>query len=134
VVNAFFDTSAVVPLILREPHSLTSRRAWDASECCIAWKWLRVETEAALVRRQATATAWNVWQAIERSIHWVEPTGEWLEHLRVYNRGVGLRAADAAHLYVMERCAAGLSSLLLVSFDEEMNRAASQRGLNLFEP
>lgn len=65
-------------------------------------------------------------------MHWVEPAGDWYEHLRTFNRGAGLRAADAGHLYVMERCARGISDLVLVTFDSEMAQRASQRGLNLF--
>ncbi len=59
----------------------------------------------------------------------MDPEGEWLEHLKVFNRGVGLRAANAGHLYVMERCAANISELVLVCFDAEMVRAAEKRGI-----
>jgi len=130
-VIAFFDTSAIVPLFFREPHSVAARKAWDEAERCLAWKWLRVEADAALVRRKASAEAWNLWRTIEGSIYWIEPEGDWLEHLRSFNRGVGLRAADAGHLYVMERCASGIENLTLVSFDCEMTQMAHRRGLNV---
>lgn len=128
---AFFDTSAIVPLIFREPHSESARKAWEEAEHCLAWKWLRVEADAALVRRKASVEAWNLWRTIEGAIHWIEPEGEWLEQLRTFNRGVGLRASDAGHLYVMERCASGIETLLLITFDSEMIQAARQRGLNV---
>ena len=131
-MTAFFDTSAIVPLILREPHSEAARAAWDSAEECFAWKWLRVEAEAALVRRKASAQAWHLWRTIEGSMCWVEPEADWIESLRTFNRGVGLRAADAGHLFVMERCAAGLENLVLVTFDSEMTKAAETRGLALF--
>ena len=127
-MTAFFDTSAIVPLILREPHSQAARTAWETAEECFAWKWLKVETEAALVRRKASAPAWQLWRTIEASISWGEPEGDWIEPLKTFNRGVGLRAADAGHLFVMEHCAAGLENLVLVTFDSEMTKAAQQRG------
>jgi len=132
VVNVFFDTSAVVPLIFREPRSAQARQAWNESSLRIGWQWLRVETEAALCRRKGNAAAWSLWRKIETGIHWVEPDGEWWEHLKVFNRGVGLRAADAGHLYVMERCAASVADLVLVTFDGEMANVAKKRGVGLF--
>ena len=63
---------------------------------------------------------------------WVEPAGDWMEALKTFNRGAGLRAADAGHLFVMERCAAGMENLVLVTFDSEMTKAAQRRGLALF--
>lgn len=62
---------------------------------------------------------------------WVEPEAGWLEHLRSFNRGVGLRAADAGHLYLMEQCLRGVPDLRLVTFDIEMRRAAAWRGIAL---
>jgi predicted nucleic acid-binding protein len=132
LVTAFFDTSAIVPLILREPHSQAARTVWDTAEECYAWKWLKVETEAALVRRKAPAPAWQLWRTIEASMSWVEPEGDSIEPLKTFNRGVALRAADAGHLFVMEHCATGLENLVLVTFDSEMTMAAQRRGLALF--
>jgi hypothetical protein len=63
---------------------------------------------------------------------WVEPEGDWIEPLKTFNRGVGLRAADAGHLFVMEHCAACLEDLVLVTFDSEMTMSAQRRGLALF--
>lgn len=131
-MRAFFDTSAVVPLIIQEPHSAKAREAWEQSTQRIGWQWLRVEAEAALSRRKGNAAAWNLWRSIESAIHWVEPDGEWLEHLKAFNRGVGLRAADAGHLYVMERCGGSIPDLVLVTFDVEMTAAAGKRGVSVF--
>ncbi len=133
-MNSFFDTSAVVPLVFLEPHSGLARKAWDASTLRLGWKWLRVEADAALVRRKASTEAWNLWRSIEGTIHWVEPEGDWYEHLRTFNRGAGLRAADAGHLHVMERCTRAIPDLVLVTFDQEMTEAANRRGLNLLHP
>ncbi len=128
---AFFDTSAIVPLILKEPHSRAAGSLWKETSRRIAWQWLRMEVEAALVRRTAPPGAWRQWRVIEAAIDWVEPQAGWLEHLRSFNRGVGLRAADAGHLYLMEHCLRGVPDLRLVTFDNEMRDAASRRGIAL---
>jgi predicted nucleic acid-binding protein len=128
---AFFDTSAIVPLILKEPHSGAAGSVWKQTSRRIAWQWLRVEVEAALVRRIAPPEAWTRWYVIESAMDWVEPEAGWLEHLRAFNRGAGLRSADAGHLYLMERCLRGAPGLRLVTFDHEMRRAAARRGIAL---
>lgn len=126
---AFFDTSAIVPLILKEPHSEAAGKFWMQTSRRLGWQWLRVEVEAALVRRAAPPDAWSRWYLIESAMDWVEPEAGWLEHLRAFNRGVGLRSADAGHLYLMERCLRGAPGLRLVTFDHELRRAAAKRGL-----
>jgi predicted nucleic acid-binding protein len=128
---AFFDTSAIVPLILMEPHSEAAGTVWKETSQRLGWQWLRVEVEAALVRRIAPPEAWSRWYVIESAMDWVEPEAGWLEHLRSFNRGVGLRSADAGHLYFMERCLRGAPELRLVTFDIEMRRAAARRGIVL---
>lgn len=126
---AFFDTSAVVPLLLREPHSQSAGKIWEETSDRYAWQWLRVETEAALMRRTAPPGAWQQWRIIETAVHWLEPEQGWMEHLRSFNRGVGLRAADAGHLYVFEQSLRGMPALQLITYDKEMRGAATKRGL-----
>jgi predicted nucleic acid-binding protein len=125
----FFDTSAVVPLVISEPHSEAAGKLWAESTTRFAWQWLRVEAEAALVRRKVPPVGWSHWRKIEDAIHWIEPERNWLQQLRSFNRGVGLRAADAGHLYVMERSLHSVPELQLVTFDREMRAAAENRGI-----
>ncbi len=132
-MKAFFDTSAIVPLIFQEPHSTKATQAWCNSTLRLGWEWLRVEAEAALVRRRGNPAAWNLWRRVEAGVHWIEPEGEWLDRLKTFNRGVGLRAADAGHVYLMEGCAAALPDLVLITFDLEMAEAAKKRGICVFE-
>ena len=39
-MEVFFDTSAVVPLVLREKHTQAARTHWHASTSRWAWRWL----------------------------------------------------------------------------------------------
>lgn len=131
---AFFDTSAIVPLILLEPHSEEARKVWQVTVRRVAWQWLRVEVEAALIRRAAPPDAWSRWHVIESAIDWVAAPLDWLEPLRSFNRGVGLRSADAGHIYLMEQCLRGVPDLRLVTFDKEMRHAAARRGIFVEPP
>ena len=126
---AFFDTSVIVPLLLEEPQSEVAIKLWHQTTDRYAWQWLRVETEAALVRRKATPGSWEHWQELQTAMHWLEPDKQWLKDLRLFNRGIGLRAADAGHLYLMERCRVHRPALRLATLDREMRTAAVKRGI-----
>jgi predicted nucleic acid-binding protein len=125
----FFDTSAIVPLLLEEPNSEVATRLWHQATERYAWQWLRVETEAALVRRKASGASWESWRGLEQAVHWVEPEEGWMKHLRLFNRGIGLRAGDAGHLFIMEQCLAHQPTLRFVTLDQELQRAAATRGI-----
>lgn len=128
-MNAFFDTSALVPLVIKEPHTASAQEAWRSASARLGWQWVQVEAEAALLRRSASPKAWAAWRTIESAVDWIEPDSGWLSSLRSFNRGLKLRAADAGHLYVMERCLDAVPDLQLIAFDEEMKQAASARGI-----
>lgn len=131
-MRLFFDTSAIVPLLLREPHSPDAREMWKQSEEAHAWRWIEIETEAALVRRRAPPLAWKNWNRLQSALNLLTfPESDWPE-LRAFNRGIGLRAADAAHLYVMEKLARIAPGIALASFDEEMLKAAEELQLDVF--
>ena len=132
-MKAFFDTSAIVPLIFQEPHTEKARRVWQDSSLRIGWQWLRVEAEAAIHRRRGDAEAWTLWKTIERSMHWIEPDEDWLQPLKSFNRGIGLRAADAGHLFLMESCSNQIPDLALATYDKEMHQAAVARGIAVLE-
>jgi predicted nucleic acid-binding protein len=125
----FYDTSAIVPLILIEPNSDKAQRYWKKAEGRIAWRWLKVEVEAALTRRKAPSQAWNNWDRIEMSLEWVELPDSLTESLCRFNRTLGLRAADAGHLFIMERLTREFEDMELATFDKEMRAAARELGI-----
>lgn len=130
--DLFFDTSAVVPLLLLEPGSVAAREAYQAGESCYAWSWMRVEVEAALVRRKADAVTWRNWRSIQRAFTWLGLPESALSEVCSFNRQCGLRAADAGHLFVFEKAVAALPELQLVTFDKEMVAAADALELEVF--
>jgi uncharacterized protein len=125
----FWDTSAVIPLIMEEPHSASAIEIWQDSEAYWAWDWVHVEGEAALTRQSRTPEIWKQWLFISQQIHCVSLQPHQHASLRMMNRGLGLRAADAGHVYVFDRLLEVLPDLMMVSFDQEMLDALDQLGL-----
>lgn len=123
-MRVYFDTSAILPLVLPEVHSEAVRRAWPDFSERWAWSWLVVEAEAALIRQKADADAWTEWNRVSRSLTLVELNPREQGALRAFNRGLGLRAADAGHLFLFDRLARELDQLQLLTFDREMIQAA----------
>lgn len=128
-MQAYIDTSAVIPLILQEPHSPSAISVQQQIETGWAWKWMRVEAEAALIRRKAPPEAWRVWHTLAQRIQWLDAGSDFDEGVCTFNRSIGLRAADAGHLLVCDRAMAVIPSLVLFSFDEEMRAAAQRIGI-----
>jgi predicted nucleic acid-binding protein len=131
-MNSFWDTSALVALVLEEPHTASAQQVWKQTTCPWAWRWAIMETEAALARRNAPPSAWNAWSLIHQRMNYVDMNlGENLEALRIFNRVIKLRAADTAHVYLAEKVSMALNGVSLVSFDDEMRNAAHGLGLTL---
>ena len=130
-MDLFFDTSAVVPLLLTEPHSNKASQAWSKAERVWAWRWLHVETEAALSRRKAPAIAWRNWHQMASVFSWLDLGEQHYAQLRAFNRPLKLRAADAGHLYIFHLATNVVPSMKLVCFDQELRRATKTLGLEL---
>ncbi|HUF62065.1 MAG TPA: hypothetical protein VMN36_08315 [Verrucomicrobiales bacterium] len=129
-MELFLDTSAVVPLILREPHTPRALEIWQEGERVWAWRWLQVEAEAAIARRRADARAWRQWSLVSSAIVWLDLEPRSWPLLLAFNRPLRLRAADAGHLYVFHRAASVAPQLRLVCFDAELHAAARTLGLD----
>lgn len=127
--SLFFDTSAVVPLIIQEPFSDSAREVWSRAGHWYAWRWLKVENEAALLRRNAPPAAWRNWGRVQTAFNWIELPDGLIDECCRFNQNIRLRAADAGHLFVMDRLTRAIDDLKLVTFDREMNQAAEALGL-----
>lgn len=101
-----------------------ARARWAEISEAWAWSWLVVEAEAALVRQKVDADAWAEWSRVSRSLTLVELNPRDHGALRAFNRGLGLRAADAGHLYLFDRVSREVDGLQLITFDREMREAA----------
>lgn len=132
-MRIYFDTSAVVPLLIKEAGSERAQKCWRQCEDAWAWDWLLLEAEAALVRQAADPSAWAAWRQIANSLTCCEITADRLPEVRAFNRGLGLRAADATHLFLFDRMVVRLPGLLFLTFDREMAKAAQRLALPLHE-
>jgi len=131
-MRLFYDTSAWVPLIIEES---TSGRMWDVkmqAEEIWAWSWMQVETEATLVRRKAGPDAWRLWQVLKRDVNWVDLEPEFSTSLCMFNRALGLRAADAGHLFVYTRVFAQFPEVRFLCLDQELCAAAHRIAVPVF--
>lgn len=131
-MRVYFDTSAIVPLVLTETHSEVIRSSWPDFTERWAWNWLIIEAEAALVRQKADADAWEEWSRVARSLNLIELNPQDHAALRAFNRGLGLRAADAGHLFLFDRLAWEIDGLQLVTFDREMREAAGNLAMSTY--
>lgn len=131
-MKLFYDTSAWIPLLIEEP---SSERMWNVklqTHEIWAWRWMQVETEATLVRRKATPEVWRLWQLLKGEVAWVDLAPERTDALCMFNRALGLRAADAGHLFVFVRLFAQIPDLQFLSLDLELCEAAHRIAVPVF--
>ena len=128
-MNTFWDTSAVVALLLQEPETQSAQSAWSKTTRAWAWRWMIIETEAALARRKAPPVAWSQWATMLESFTVLDLESSQWDSLRAFNRALRLRAADAGHLFVFERASTIIPELQMVCFDQDMTAAARDIGL-----
>ena len=131
-MHLFWDTSAIIPLVFQEAHSAQAARAHAAARWAFGWSWMRVEAEAALLRGGAGAQHWQELQKLASSFIWLELPPSEESAVRQFNRPLGLRASDAAHLYVFSKASGVDPAMQLVTFDQEMQSAALTCSLPLW--
>jgi uncharacterized protein len=110
-VIAYFDTSALIPLLVDEPGSERAVRLWDAADNVVAVRLIYAEARAALAQATRTGrlaaadlvTAIDGLEALYASLdllevdaHLVRRAGELAQHH-------ALRGYDAVHLAAAER-------------------------------
>jgi hypothetical protein len=133
-VIAYFDTSAVVKLLIDEPGSATTERAWHATDARVCATVGYPETAAALGRagragrlspagvgRAAVALA-ALWTSFHRAVVDDELASQAAELALTH----GLRGFDAVHL-----AAAVATANLLVTADQSLLDAARSVGLSV---
>lgn len=136
----FWDSSAVIPLIVDEPQSADARTLLREDERMLVWWTTQVECMSALRRleREATLSASEVSQAARALGHlrsaWseVEPTGAVREQAERLLAVHPLRAADALQLaaaLAWRRGAPGGADL--ITLDDRMRDAAGREGFSV---
>jgi hypothetical protein len=131
---AYWDTSALLPLLLQEPHTPAVLEAAGLVTLNYSWDWMRVEAEAAMRRRNAPQPAFKSLQVLLQSFHWLSVTPADYEAVCSLNSRHRLRAADAGHLFCLHRAAKVFPEIQLVGFDHDLAAAARMENLNVWSP
>jgi predicted nucleic acid-binding protein len=139
----FWDSSAVIPLLVPEVMSASVQRLYEYDPVMAAWWATEIECTSAIARRQrlgqlpenVAAEAFVRLNALRDGWHEVEPTEELRESAKRLLRVHDLRTADALQLaaavYVAE---ARPSTLEFVSSDDRLLAAARREGFPTTKP
>ena len=139
----YWDTSAIVPLLVAEAASSAVRDAFDADPLVVTWWGTAVECLSALARleREGAMTPAEMQGASERldalELAWaeVQPTDQLRALAGRLLRVHALRAADALQLAAALVAAEGQpGSLTVVSLDARLALAAECEGLRVTRP
>jgi uncharacterized protein len=133
----FWDSSAIVPLIVAEAETPSMQRLYADDPAMVTWWMTEVECVSALARGQrlgrladgVIAEALGRLAALKAAWHEVEPGDEVRESAKRFLRVHDLRAADALQLaaafFVAE---ARPSTIAFVSLDGRLLDAARREG------
>ncbi len=139
----FWDSSAIVPLLVPEATSEAVQLLYDDDPVIFAWWGSDVECTSAIVRRQRltgldgfiVADAFVRLDALRQSWYEIEPGDEVRESAKRFLRVHDLRAADslqlAAAFFASE---ARPSSLQFVCLDDRLLAAAQREGFPTKRP
>ena len=139
----FWDSSAVIPLLVSEVMSGSVQTLYEDDPVMAAWWATEIECTSAIARRQrlgklpedVAAEAFVRLKALREGWHEVEPGEELRESAKRLLRVHDLRTADALQLaaavYVAE---ARPSTLEFVSLDDRLLAAARREGFPTTKP
>lgn len=132
---AYFDTSAIVPLLVQEDGSERAKRVWDEAERVVGVRLVYAEGHAALamahrvgrISPAALRDAVRQLATLYEQMEMVEVTGTLVRRAGVLAESYGLRGYDAVHLAGAETLT--MEDVVLVAGDTILCQAASLLGL-----
>jgi uncharacterized protein len=134
-VIAYFDTSALIPLLVDEPGSERASRLWDAADHVVAVRLIDAEARAALA--QATrlgrlaaadlATTIDVLEGLYANLDLLEVDERLVRRAGELAEHHALRGYDAVHLAAAERLRD--DTTVMVSGDHDLCAAAGALGM-----
>lgn len=139
----FWDSSAIVPLLVGQPSTARSMAALEADDAMVVWWGTPVECVGALARldREAAISTGSYTRALERlgtlEAHWTEimPTPRVRSIATRILRTSQLRATDALQLAAaVVASEEAPDTLELVTWDERLAAAAVREGFALVGP
>ncbi len=135
----FWDTSALVPVLVDEPRSAECREVLDREPDALVWWTTPVQCLSALARREREGRfsraeadrARDVLAALRDSWHEVLPAEEVRERAASLLLRHPLRAADALGLGAALSWSGGRAGFGLCTLDDRFAEAARQEGFEL---
>jgi uncharacterized protein len=134
-VIAYFDTSALIPLLIEQPGSARAGRVWDVADHLTSVRLIYTEARAALA--QATRLGRLASADLASAVDALDGLYDQLDLLEVDDRLVrragelaqhhALRGYDAIHLAAAERVRH--DTTILVAGDRDLCAAAGMLGL-----
>lgn len=131
----YFDTSAIVPIVIEEPSSLIASRLWDDADRVVSSRLIYAEGRAALamacrIDRLAEGelrTAVQDFESLHEQLDIVEVTPELVHDAGSLAEQFALRGYDAVHLASAQLVQD--SDLVLAAGDLSLRRAAQALGI-----
>jgi uncharacterized protein len=136
-VIAYFDTSAIIPLIIDEPSSMICTRVWNEADRSISTRHLYPEARAALAkaRRMERITSRQLAAAVDEleliitEIDHIEITAELAHTAGELAQTHGLRGYDAVHLAAV--LAAAHTEVVLATGSTDLATTARSVGISV---
>lgn len=138
----FWDSSAIVPLLVAEATTQFIQRTAQRDPAMVVWWGSRVECVSALVRQEraksfdpkAIAAALGRLKQLSDAWHEIEPSEMLRENAVRFLQVHALRAVDALQLAAAFAAAEGRpASLEMITLDERLAYAARKEGFVLTE-
>lgn len=131
----YFDTSALIPLIIDEPSSSSCERLWNEATRVVSVRLLYAETRAALARahrlgrltRTGLASAVELLEGLVAEIDSIEITDSLVRQAGALAEERELRGYDAVHLAAAQAVAD--ADTIFASGDQHLIAAATGLGL-----
>lgn len=122
----YFDTSAIMPIVIEEPSSIVASRLWDEADRVVSSRLIYAEGRAALgmarrmdrIDEQGLREAVDEFDGLHDQLDLIEVTEGLVRDAGALAEQLGLRGYDAVHL----------ASARLVD-DEDLVLAASDQSL-----
>jgi uncharacterized protein len=132
---AYFDTSAIIPLIINEPSSDRCSRVWNESSRVVSVRLLYPEARAALAKAERMGrlsgtqrdAAGVELETIIAEVDHIEVTEALARRAGELAQAHGLRGYDALHLAAAS--AVSGSDFVLVTGDSDLAKAANSIGI-----
>ena len=132
---AYFDTSAIIPLIISEPSSDRCNRVWNESSRVVSVRLLYPEARAALAKAERMgriSAAQRIAAIVELEtiitmVDHIEVTEALAHRAGELAQSHGLRGYDAVHL--AGASAVADSDVVLVTGDSDLANAANSIGI-----